>query len=164
MGYTIKIGNAEPAEPEEGDHEFGWHVAMLELPEAPRAEGDTNPGKNYRWPSYSVWTESMKATGLYPLFYEDSGDGGGLLRPHPGVVILRPEHGATIRGALEAYRLKYPDARAGFSVFPPGTSIEVEMAGGDRSNEDGVLARLEWLSWWVDWAIANCRRPAMQNS
>ena len=163
MGYTIKIGQAEPAEPEEGDHEFGWSVATMELPDAPRAEGDPNPGKNYRWPSYGGWDAFTREIGLYSLFYEDSGDGGGLMRPHPGVIILRPEHGAFIRGALEAYRLKHPSARAGFSVFPPGTPIEVEMQGGDRSNEDGCLARLEWLSWWVDWALANCSRPAMEN-
>jgi hypothetical protein len=164
MGYTIKIGQAEPIadHDEYQNHEYGFGVAELELPDAPRIEGDVNQCKNYRWPSYSVWTEFTRDVGLYSLFFDDS---DGLIRPHPGVIVLRPEHGATIRGALEAYRLKHPGAVARFDVFPPGTSaVEEFRAPAQHPNCDYSLARLEWLSWWVDWALANCSRPAMENS
>ena len=164
MGYTIKIGQAEPSNDHVTyeAHEYGFEVASLELPDAPRHAGDVNPGKNERWPSYSVWTDFTKEVGLHELFYNDD---GGLVRPHPGVIVLRPEHGATIRGALEAYRLKHPGAVARFDVFPPGTSaVEEFTAPAQHPSCDYALARLEWLSWWVDWALANCSRPAIENS
>ncbi len=165
MGYTIKIGQAEIRSDDLDWHEYGFEVTDVELPEAPRIEGDVNPGKNYRWPSYSVWTDFTRDVGLYSLFFEDSGGGEGLMKPHPGVVVLRPEHGATIRGALEAYRLKHPGAVARFDVHPPGTSpVDEWTAPAQHPNCDYALARLEWLSWWVDWTLANCSRPALENS
>jgi hypothetical protein len=29
---------------------------------------------------------------------------------------------------------------------------------------DGNLARLRWLEWWVDWALKNCKLPAVGNT
>lgn len=171
MGYTITIGQAEPSEPfyPDGDGEteqYGFTVASREFPDAPAAPGDVNPRCNYRWPSYSVWANFAREVGLHALFLgDDDSRSGGLLRPHPGVAVLRPHHAATIHAALDSYRSKHPEAVARFDVYPPGTSPIDEMTGLSQHPDcDYALARLEWVSWWVDWALANCSRPAMANS
>jgi hypothetical protein len=166
MGYTIKIGQAEPrgddSDDEEGGyHEYGYEVASLDLSDAPRAPGDTNPGKNYRWPSYSCWAEFAREVGLHEFFLGDD----GVMRPHPGVIVLRKHHAETLRGALAAYRAKHPEAVARFDIHQPGMTISEEFNAPQQHPDcDYALARLEWVCWWVDWALANCTRPAMENS
>lgn len=154
MGYTIKIGQAEPAEVDSDTHEYEFSVVDLVLPEAPAAPGDVNPHANYRWPSYSVWAEFCRNVGLYELFYADD---GGLIRPHPGVVVLREHHAETIAGALRAHRAKYPSAIARFEEDNFRTPPQFDTC-------DYSLARLEWLDWWVRWTLKNCSRPAIANS
>lgn len=101
--------------------------------------------KNVRWPSYGGWKDFAVEVGLDELFFDEE---HGLMRPHPGCAVLREHHESAIALALAAYRVRYPHAVAGF----------------DGSDEDGALARLEWLWWWVRWALDNCERPAIYNS
>lgn len=160
MGYTLHIGNAIPAEPDPDDDAFRWEIAPLSaiVPEAPRAPNDTNPGAPFRWPSYSAWADFCDAVGLRDLFYNRE---SGLLRSHPGIVRLNAGHRATIDAALTRYRERHPDAVAQFtgaSLFPPFEA----PSPGDMANAH--LARLEWLAFWVGWALDNCERPALYNS
>lgn len=80
----------------------------------------------------------------------------GLLAHHPGCAALTAAHAATINDALARYKQRHPNAVARF-VGETGDSADASLA-------DRTLARLEWLAFWVDWAVKNCERPAMQNS
>lgn len=162
MGYTITIGNAEPQQPDDDAHEYTFYVPSLQLPDAPAAPGDVNPHRNYRWPSYSVWAEFARSAGLHDLFFNEE---DGLIRPHPAVVVLREHHAATIAGALTAFRLRFPEAVARFDIDDPTLSFAENLQRPEQHPKcDYTLARLEWLDWWVRWALNNCECPAIQNT
>lgn len=59
-----------------------------------------------------------------------------LMPEHPGYAILKPRHKRMI------------DA-----VYANKSLLDPEMLG-----------RLEWLKFWVDWALKNCKQPAFVNS
>lgn len=155
MGYTLTIGNARPAKPDADDTGYRWEIAPLAapVPDAPRHPNDTNPGAPFRWPSYSAWADFTRATGLDDLFYSRD---GGLLASHPGIARLTAAHRATIDAALVAYRAAHPGAVAGFSADYGDTD--------PASLVNAQLARLEWLAFWVGWALGNCEHPAFGNS
>lgn len=165
MGYTITIGNATPQPPDPSDApggSFGWTVASLVLPEAPHAPNDVNGGANYRWPSYSVWADFARDVGLHDMFFDKDGE-ASLMLHHPGIAPLSAWHREQTAAALAAYRKKHPTAVARFADpvvggRPFGT-VESPMDG-----PNAALARLEWLDWWIGWALANCQHPALGNS
>lgn len=159
MGYSLTIGNATPTYPEPSDGTegtFGWDVETLDHPDSPAFENDANPGRNVRWPSYSVWADFAKDVGLYDLFLDKY---TGLMRQHPGVLPIFPSHLARVRESLAAYRAKYPDARPRFNAFsttpPPPDPLDEPNAN---------LARLLWVEWWFAWALEHCEHPAMGNT
>jgi hypothetical protein len=158
VSYSIHIGNAEPvgdideayAETAEwgGEIRFPWngvHVPQVNLPDAPTFVGDEMTGNgNGRHPGYSQWSDFCEAAGLHGLFFEKH---VGLMSSHPGTFALRAEHHAIVRAALTNWQNNHPNATPGF---------------GDEN--DGVLARLLWLDFWMGWALGNCARPAVHNS
>lgn len=164
MGYTIKIGEATIGR---SDWQYEGTVACLCLPEAPAAIGDANAHANYRWPSYGGWEVFCRSTGLYDAFYAEE---TGLLRPHPGCAILTVEHAHVFREALQRYRGKMQVGTV--PGFEPQREGEAFLDFFRRSNDgDDVdktlsptLARLEWLVWWTEWALINCKNPAMEHS
>ena len=153
MGYTFTIGNAVPKFSKE-DFPYlgaGWEVEGMRHDDAPNFPGDemTKNG-NSRSPSYSVWSDFCKQTGIYSLFYDDRGH---LLAGHPGCIGIDQGFRAGIAEALAAYQAK--------ATPPPG--FEAWNYDGP-ANFDYHLARLIWLDWWVDWALKNCETPAMENT
>jgi hypothetical protein len=158
MGYTLTIGNAELGR---GDWDYLAFVPSMVMDDAPHAPNDANPGANYRWPSYSSWLAFCDEVGLRDLFYDEE---TGLLRPHPGCKILTPEIQEVISTALDRYRRNHPDAVARFDA-PSGRGIVADLTEPPQyPPSDYALARLEWLDWWVRWAIANCEHPAIHNT
>ena len=138
MGWDIYIGEwraRASADDEPIDH--------IEDGDAPAFNGDDAGRTNRRQPSYVEWDQFCVATGLKALFHGEN----GLFAEHPGTVQLTKKHAQEIHRALGRYTLKYPNAESTF-------------LGGER---DKNLARLEWLVWWVDWALTNCKRPAIHN-
>lgn len=165
MGYTLKIGNAKPVKPDPSDApggSFGWDVESIILPNAPAAPNDANPHANYRWPSYSVWAGFAREVGLSDLFFDKNMD-GVLLDSHPGVAPLYPWHREQIDAALVAYKAKHPEAVARFAA-PVHGGHPFAVEDEPHAAENGTLARLEWLAWWVGWALDNCENPAFGNS
>lgn len=135
MGYTLTIG-------ETSGHFSGRQVTPASSEQAPIIPGDgANSQSNKRQPSYSDWADFCDATGLRPLFYLD------LIARHPGIVSLTSRHQAAISEAKRRYQQAHPAAQARYSGVV----------------EDAHLARLVWLEWWVSWALAHCRRPAIEN-
>jgi hypothetical protein len=166
MGYSIYIGNAVFDDVDEYDPQYRATVAGFEHPDAPRAPHDANPGKNYRWPSYGVWTEFTKTVGLHDMFYDEE---DGLLRPHPGCAVLRRSHCERIELALKHFREAHADAVARFEgregEDPVSEMLRIDAGKDlDCGPHDATLARLEWLAWWCRWAVENCERPAVKNS
>lgn len=162
MGYTLTIGNAVPRPPDPADGDegtFGWGVASATHPDAPAGVNDANPRANYRWPSYSTWSDFARAVGLYELFFDKE---IGLIRAHPGIVPLLPKHRTEIDAALARWRAMHPDAVPRFADPLPGHPFGV--VPHPMNGPNATLARLEWLAWWVGWALDNCEHPAFENT
>jgi hypothetical protein len=156
MSYDIYIGNAEPRTE---DGEFDWWVAPMTHEDAPAFPNDElSEHANSRHPAYLGWSEFCKATGMYDLLFAQW---EGLMRRHPGIHELTQDHAIQIRAALDRWKARYPNAEPGFTGFlkcsaPGEPSYESECANAN-------LARLLWLDWWVQWALANCEHPAIYN-
>lgn len=171
MGYTIKIGNAEPELPtEDYDNTPGWKVDGTSHPEAPVFPGDGMTGNGSdRHPSYSQWADFCREVGLYDLFFgcaswnkERSARETCLMGHHPGVAILRPADLLEIRQARERWEAKpWPTAER-IAGWDPTLHMFDQREPDPRY--DGNLARLRWLEWWVTWALANCKVPALGNT
>lgn len=144
MGYDIYIGNRVPADEDAKECGRKFEVERLELPDAPLFDGDEVTGRsNHRSPTYITWEEFCKDVGLESLFLSKL---TGLMREHPGVVLLTEDHLAQVRAALKAWNARHH--------LPPGW----------RPGQDADKARLMWLEWWMDWALRNCKVPALENS
>lgn len=146
MEYTIKIGNAVPVFSKD---EFPRLVAQWKVEDAQSKDAPCPPGDefleqaNYRSPSYAAWQDLIEQVGLRNLFYHPL---NGLMANHPGCVGIDPADAASVRAALIRYRKT--------ATMPAGEGID----------HDYDLARLEWLDFWMHWAIENCETPAIENS
>jgi hypothetical protein len=168
MGYDITIGEAVMDPPDiesDGDEEGTWINVCAEgyrRDDAPEFPNDEMTGKgSSRHPSYTAWAEWCDAVGLRELFFGPSKDARycGLMGEHPGCSMLTKRHHAVIAAALDKYRTEHPTAVPGFAryVHKPSGSVLVD------EHYDANLARLIWLEWWVRWALANCKVPAIYN-
>ena len=138
MGYNLTIGQVEAGtlECEEGEYAIRIEVTLVKFDSAPRDDSPTD-GTNQRWPDYSAWAGFCRDTGLYSLFYDGE---HGLIRRHPGVFALTADHLAQIKAAHSRLKLRSDGAYA--------------LHGG----------RMQWLEYWVEWALANCSRPGIKNT
>lgn len=139
MGYTIIIGNAEIEQCDPDEYE-GQLVARYDIPvvrhdEAP-ASGDPTDCENQRWPSYRAWSDFAEDVGLYDTFFSPD---YGIMRAHPGCFQLKVAHLQRVEIAI-AEQVRNP------------------------SNDVYNMARLQWLRYWIDWALKNCDNPAIYNS
>jgi hypothetical protein len=168
MSYDIYIGEAALDVPSAEDRNESWgnylnvSVAPLTLPEAPSFPGDGPGHENHRHPGYGQWSEFLQRVGLYELFFESD---SGLMRRHPGASLLRQSDADAIRAALDRWRSIHPGTVPGWCECVgcrPYRRPEAEAPPHD-ANLDPNLARLIWLDWWVGWALANCKVPAIRN-
>lgn len=146
MEYTIKIGNAVPvfSKAEFPRLVAQWKVEDEESKDAPCPPGDEFlKQSNRRAHSYFAWRDLMQKAGLWSLFLHPY---KGLIVNRPGCVGIEPADAASVRAALIRYRKT--------ATLPAGKGID----------HDYDLARLEWLDFWVHWAIATCETPAIENS
>lgn len=152
MGYTFTIGNAVPKHSKEyfPDLESYWDIEGVRLDEAPSFPNDVSNNGNMRSPSYSVWSNFCRNTGIYDLFYNENGN---LHAGHPGCIGITKEDVDIVSAALAKYKLT--------ATLPPGFEEGWNYTGPD--NYDYDLARLIWLEWWMRWAVENCETPAIQN-
>ena len=161
MGYSITIGNAKPKYPDPSDGDegvFDWEVDTAESPDAPDIPNDFQPKESNRRPSYSVWADFARETGLHELFFDRD---YGMMRSHPGVAPITKARCAEVRNALTRYKAENPAAIARFCTPIPGSPFEVENEPNAEKN--ATLARLTWLDFWFHWALKNCEHPAIEN-
>lgn len=163
MSYDIYIGNAIPTSVELDDGEFyamfrGVTVEGRANDDAPTFPNDAMTANgNSRHPGYRQWSEFCREAGLRALFFDES---TGLLRRHPGTFALEPHHLATVQDARARWKAEHADAVPGWDHDP--------QWHGNREDDgirgrDGVLARLIWLEYWMEWTLKNCERPAIHN-
>ena len=148
MGYTITIGQLKvEKEPDDGlDCSCIRFSAELAHHENAPAFGEPTDRENQRWPSYGVWSDFMRATGLYDVFFYESGH---LIGGHPGIRLVTRELVDVVSAALIAYREAKPDARP-------------DLNDGQLSSS--WLCRLIWLDYWLRWSFESCETPVIVNS
>lgn len=147
MGYSIIIGEHIPSDGED----LSW-AQSVRLDEAP-AFAEPTDHTNERWPSYSGWADFLEAVGLTYLSprtggYATDPDCPPLMEEHPGSMPVLPIHLERIEAAKEAYHKR----------------IGLEKLPGWGEGQDPQLARLDWLVFWVRWALKNCKNPVCANS
>lgn len=159
MGYTLTIGQLKTTIEGEGLDTYVHHtVESVTLDEAP-AFNEPTDYTNSRWPSYGAWHDAMRFVGLHEMMFNED---DGLLASHPGCVYLTKEHKAVIDKAHKDFYEKYPNCKAG---FPPKISEENKIYEDmEWPTENNHAVRLEWLKFWVDWALLNCTQPVFKNS
>lgn len=153
MGYTFIIGNAVPEFDRECFPELiaRWTVKYMTHPDAPVLPNDPiTLNSNSRSPSYSVWADFCRSTGLYDMFYNS---GGNLIAGHPGCMGITEDDADRVSEVLRLYQRR--------ATLPPGFEKEWDYEG--EPNYDYHLARLIWLEWWMQWAVHNCDIPAIAN-
>jgi hypothetical protein len=150
MSYSIYIGEAYidvPPTSELRHQEYNLRVRVkrTQSPDAPCFTGDNMTGiTNGRHPSYGGWADFCQSTGLEDLFYHQD---HGLFKLHPGAAYLTEEVEEIVYQTLLKYQKNHPGAKPGWG-----------------EGEDPHLARLEWLQWWMRWALNTCAIPAIENS
>lgn len=107
---------------------------QVTLQNAP-AYGEPTDYTNERWPSYSGWSDFMRH---YSIPHSV------VIADHPGYVKVTPK--------LKAYiNLVYESA-------------DKSEPAGYEHGQNAYLVRLEWLKFWIDWALENCKNPIIYNS
>lgn len=165
MGYNLKIGEAYM----DYDKEYAYLVINAELVENENAPDHcpyTGKG-NMRSPSYSGWSDFCQEAGddVYQMFYGSGWDSNmrayrnpneeflkkypkrvsPVLQEHPGHVVLTEDDLKIVREALVNRK-------------------KLGTKPGYNDGEDGILDRLLWLDFWIDWALKNCKIPILRNS
>lgn len=156
MGYSLTIGDL--AVEYSQDIECCSIVAKgFKNDDAPAFDEPTD-FESRRWPSYTAWTDFCKFVGLHELFFNKH---NGIMAHHPNCVPLSQRHKKEIDSAYIKFKEKYPKAKAGYS---PKINFEKKIyEDSEWPKENNWLCRLEWLKYWVDWALANCKRPVFEN-
>jgi hypothetical protein len=107
-----------------------------------------------------VWHDFCKETGIYDVFYDERGQ---LHAGHPGCVLLKKSDVERVREARVRWQ-KTSTLPPGFAGFPQHNQATDKYESPDEGKYDPHLARLMWLEWWMDWALANCETPAIENT
>jgi hypothetical protein len=149
MGYSLTIGEAK-IEKDEDQAYIYIDVATVSHDEAP-AYGEPTDNTNMRWPSYTSWAGFARFFNLYDIFFDEE---VGLIREHPGAALITKEHKDRIDEELEVFKKEHPNAVARYD----------NKEDGDENDANSYLVRLEWLKYWVDWALENCENPTFRNT
>jgi hypothetical protein len=159
MGYNLTIGELKTdIYYDELYSRINNRAEVKRNDDAP-AYGEPTDFTNMRWPSYTSWHNAMRFVGLEDLMYNKE---TGLILNHPGCTVLVPEHKEIIDEAYKNFYEKYPNAKAGYS--PKINEKEGIFDDPDWPEENNYATRLEWLRYWVDWALVNCTIPVFHNS
>ena len=135
MGYRLLIGE-KTIEREEYDGELVEHIYAKEIENDQAPDNGIGYKDNTRSPSYRGWWEFREATGSHGLFDE-------LINEHPGCVDLTRDHLETLVRIYNTYKKKNKQSTDEFVNYN--------------------INRLEWLVFWVEWALNNCKNPVFVN-
>jgi hypothetical protein len=121
----------------------GGQIAEVTSEQAPAIEGaGPHSRMNKSQPSYAGMEDLCSLIGLRQMFFEE------LLVKRPGVAPITARHARAVSLARQRYQRDHPQAQPRY----------------EQSDEDGHLARLVWLEWWMQWALEHCHHPGIQNS
>lgn len=165
MGYNLTIGEAY-MDYDKKYADLSIRAEHAEREDAPDHDPYVQKG-NSRSPSYTVWDEFCREAGedVYAMFY-----GSGWSPEMRGYKAM-PEY----------FIRKYPKRERPILAEHPGHSVltkddlkivrealanrkKLGTIPGFNGVDDGVLARLLWLDFWIDWALKNCKIPILHNS
>lgn len=159
MGYTLIIGELKSEVIEQGLESYIKNYAELHEEKNAPAFGEPTDYSNQRWPSYSSWHDSMMFVGLQDFMFNKE---YGLLYEHPGIRPIVKQHKEIIDQAYAEFYKKYPNCKAGYS--PKLDESKGIYEDPEWPMENNYATRLEWLKFWVDWALENCKQPIFYNS
>ena len=161
MGISIRIGEAvlkerDWYEDDNDDIYFCYYdVDDMCLDEAPDLlNDDFVRNSNCRLPACTAWVEFTKETGLYEFFFNKE---TGLFSPLYGCAAFDKKDVEVVQQALKA-RQQYADEHGLVPGFEPG---DPEERKNFKIKIDPTLLRLIWLEFWMNWAINNCKNPAI---
>lgn len=151
MGYILTIGEFKY----EVDGERRFVFTGAETHETDDAPINSSESKTSCCsPSYSQWLNFSKLVGLEDVFFAGSRESeevwwidsngeerDGLIRNHPGTAKLDEEHLKRFKRAKDDY-----------------------IDRVDGACEEMVMRRLDWLIYWTEWALENCKYPTFANS
>lgn len=157
MGYTLKIG--KPLVNVDKKYNYVSIDVELEKKDDAPAYDEPTDYENQRWPSYTSWHNFCEFVGLSNMFYDDE---IGLIREHPGEMPILETHKNQIDEALKRFRVKYPNAKAGYS--PKIDYSNNVFEDNEWPEENNWLVRLEWLKYWVDYSLSNYDNPIFKNT
>ena len=170
MGYTLRIGELViEYDQDEDEPRISVEAKGFRHDEAP-AFGEPTDHESQRWPSYTSWSDFARDSGLYSMFYGKNHGGSEIIRDdaliaqHPGCVPLTERHRREVNAALDAWRVRYPNAVPTFGRPAPEGEDWLMWSDPDNPEENGKMTRLVWLHYWVNWALDNCKQPVFQNS
>lgn len=148
MGYNLQIGELQVDITNDGRESI---VNLTAETQNGRQEsflnvGELTDGTNMRWPTYTSWKNFTRNSDLYEFFFDKS---NGLMRTHPGTFPLCEEHRKIVNEKYDEFINKYPNAQCTYET---------------DNDIDATLVRFEWLKYWVNWALDNCKRPVFYNS
>jgi len=159
MGYNLTIGELQTTIDYDGLESRIVNNAKSEFDNNAPAFGEPTDFTNNRWPSYSSWHDAMIFVELHDMMFNKE---TGLIRRHPDCVPLVKEHKEIIDKAYKEFYKKYPNCKAGYS--PKINENEGIFEDKEHPKENNYATRLEWLKYWVDWALKNCKNPVFYNS
>ncbi len=172
MGYNIAIGEAIFDGCKDDAYLTVW--ARSEAHDtAPQFENDPMTGNgNERSPGYAAWANFCRDAGLYGAFFGVDGSRNPymkgdpncyretpLLANHPGYALLNEQDVIAFKAALEKHIAKHGDIVPGFRPWD-----EREEDAPPNATACAQRARLLWLCYWAEWAVANCEWPVLVNS
>jgi hypothetical protein len=157
MGYSLTIGDKKPGRVKDGEDRVE-PLSSTDCPDFVDSEQESQ-----RLPSYSGWRDFCDEVGLTDLFYKK------VLKSHPGVYKLTKKDLDHCLAAKVLFLKKHPNAKTiTFDQFPASFKnlglSEREEQLDSISKENWTLNRLEWLCFWIDYALKNCKNPTLWNS
>jgi hypothetical protein len=159
MGYSLSIGEAactpqidEYYDEDADSYEFYNKIVITVKPEkhddAP-AFGEPTDYTNKRWPSYTSWADFSEFCDLENFLFHSYGN-KEITGGHPGHFIITKMYVDGVMKKYHDFKKKYPNAVASFD--------------GDPTYHDMALCRFEWLVYWLQWALKNCKTPVFCNT
>ncbi len=164
MGYNLHIGEAKIDFEDYGLESYlSIGVEGVINENAPNfGHGDISGIGNSRYPSYTGMSQFCKATGLSELF---NGKEYGILREHPGSVLLVKEHLEAIRIAKNKWEAEHPNCKDMLPKADESPELNWHEMNEylETKNFDWFYARLVWFEFWINWALENCKIPTFTN-
>lgn len=166
MGYNFYIGEAEPTIYLE-DRYACMGVKHVELDEAPVNSSENR--SNYCYPGYLVWANFCREVGLWSVFYApECPNRHQQVRPCDHRCLVcgggKPVYwippGKTSKQAREG--LLSRDESGAKELIPE--HLVAFKAARERWLERPESERLDWLVFWTEWALENCKYPSFATS